>query len=121
MKYCTCCKKERPLKDFAFYTKYPSKPRSICKDCERERSKTYSRRLKNDPLKDEEKAIQEFNNLKAASKILTLFQEGFDISWDGESIITFANGDRRVHAKNANKELYSIIFARYCIEISKKL
>lgn len=63
----------------------------------------------------ESEIIKEFNTLKSADKILFLLRDGYDVSWDGKNIITFTKDGRVVHAKNANRKIYNLIFARYYI------
>ena len=68
----------------------------------------------------EEEIIREFNTLKLADKILELLIKGYDVSWSGKDTIIFNKGEKTVHAKHATKEMYNLIFARYCIEVEKR-
>lgn len=64
--------------------------------------------------------LWEFNILKSANQILKLLIEGYDVSWGGEDTIIFNKAEKTVHAKHATKEIYNLIFARYCIELEKR-
>lgn len=124
MRICKKCGIEKPLNCYTSYKNYPTKFRFVCKDCENEKARERGKKLKEefDKIKNEEsEIIREFNTLKSADKILSLLKDGYDVSWNGESIIIFNKGEKVVHAKNANKEMYNLVFARYCIELKKYL
>lgn len=122
MKVCKECGEEKPIKSFASYKNYPTRLRTSCKECEKEKARRRGEKIREELErlnKEEEEIINEFNKLMVADKILKLFQEGYDISWSGKDTIIFNKGKKTVHAKNANKQIYDLVFARYCIEIKK--
>lgn len=118
MKICKSCGREKSLEEYSRYHKYPTKSRPICKSCIKKRANFYKESNKDIFLKDDEEVIREFNILKSADKILKLFQDGYDVSWSGEGTVIFSKGEKVIHGKNATKEIYRLIFARYCIEKS---
>lgn len=123
MRICKVCGVEKSLNEYTSYKNYPTKFRYVCKECENEKAKKRGRKLREelDRLNtEEEEIIREFNTLKLADKILELLIKGYDVSWSGKDTIIFNKGEKTVHAKHATKEMYNLIFARYCIEVEKR-
>ena len=121
MKTCKVCGIEKSLKEYTSYTNYPTKQRRVCKVCISRLSMEKIQKLREELSQlNEENIIKEFNNLKSADRILELLVEGYDVSWSGEDIVIFNKAEKVVHAKNATKEMYNLIFARYCIEVEKR-
>ena len=123
MRTCKVCGVEKSLKEYTSYTNYPTKHRHTCRECVNKQMREKTEKIKEElnQLKEKEEIIREFNNLKSADRILKLLADGYDVSWSGEDTIIFNKAENVVHAKNATKEMYNLIFARYCIEIEKKL
>ena len=120
MRLCKKCGKNKSLENYRFYKKYPDKLKWVCKECENKESKKYGKRMREDLDREENEVIREFNSLKVSERILKLFQEGYDISWNKEEIIVFSKNNRRVFMKDATKSIYNLIFLRYCIELRNK-
>lgn len=124
MRICKECKIEKPLDCYTHYKNYPNKFRVICKECENKKSRERGKKLKEDfekQKKEEHNILIKFDQLQAASEILKLIKNGYDVSWSKqcENIVTFSKGSHIIHAKNATKEIYDLIFARYSLEFKK--
>ncbi|WP_407536435.1 hypothetical protein [Cetobacterium somerae] len=123
MKVCKKCGIEKPLNNYSSQKNYPANFRYICKDCENEEAREKNKKLRgelNKLKKNNDEIIQRFNTLKSADQILKLLKDGFDVSWGGRNLIIFNRGEEIIHAKNATKEMYDLIFARYCIYLNDK-
>lgn len=123
MRICKICGVEKPLSEYTSYKNYPTKFRHVCRECENKKARERGEKLREELIrlnKEEEEVIREFNRLKSADQILNLLIEGYDVSWSGEDTVIFNKAEKTVHAKNATKEMYNIIFARYCIELEKR-
>ena len=116
MRICKVCRVEKFLKEYTCYKNYATKHRHVCRECVNKQMREKTEKIKEElnQLKEKEEIIREFDNLKSAA-------DGYDVSWSGEDTIIFNKAENVVHAKNATKEMYNLIFARYCIEIEKKL
>lgn len=123
MRRCKLCGVEKKFSEYASYKNYPTKFKYICRECENLRAKERGEKLREELIrlnKQKEEIIREFNTLKSADQILNLLIEGYDVSWSGEDIIIFNKAEKIIRAKHATKEIYNIIFARYCIELEKR-
>lgn len=123
MRICKVCGVEKPLKEYTSYIKYRTTTyRQICKKCVNKEMREKAQKIKEEltQLKEKEDIIKRFNNLKSADRILKLLNEGYDVSWSGEGTIIFNKEGKVVHAKHATKEVYNLVFARYCIEIENR-
>ncbi len=123
MRICKVCKIEKSLNDYTSYKNYPTKFRTVCKECENKKARERGQKLRKELIqlnKEEEEIIKEFNTLKSADQILKLLIEGYDITWSGEDTIIFNKAEKTVHAKHATKKMYKLIFARYCLELEKR-
>lgn len=123
MKICKICGIEKPLNSYVAYRNYPTRYRHICKECEykrlKEREKKHKEKLAQ--LENEDKEIiRKFNELKSSDFILKLLMEGFSVNWSEKNTIIFNKADKIVCAKHATKEMYHLIFERYCIELKKR-
>ena len=123
MRICKVCRVEKPLKEYyTSYANYPIKYRYTCRECACKQMRGKIQKIKEElnRLKEKEDIIRVFNNLKSADRILKLLIEGYEVSWSGKDTIIFNKEGKIVHAKHATKEIYNLIFARYCIEIEKR-
>lgn len=123
MRICKVCGVEKSLKEYTSYTNYQTTTyRHICKKCANKEMREKTKKIKEElnQLKEKKDIIKRFNNLKSADRILKLLNEGYDVSWSGEGTIIFNKAEKVVHAKHATKEVYNLVFARYCIEIENR-
>ncbi|MGL5413944.1 hypothetical protein [Cetobacterium sp.] len=123
MRKCKVCGLEKPFKEYTSCTNYQTTTyRHICKKCVNKDMREKAQKIKEElnQLKEKEDIIKRFNNLKSADRILKLLNEGYDVSWSGEGTIIFNKAEKVVHAKHATKEVYNLVFARYCIEIENR-
>ncbi|MGL5574358.1 hypothetical protein [Cetobacterium sp.] len=122
MRICKVCEVEKSLKEYVSYTNYSTKHSYICRECVNKQMREKTGKIKEElnQLKEKENIIKRFNNLKLADRILILLNERYDVSWSGENTIIFNKAEKVVYAKHATKEIYNLIFARYCIEIENR-
>lgn len=124
MRICKICGEKKPMNEFTSYKNYPIKFRQICRECENRKARERGQNFRKELIRlntEEVEIIKVFNTLKSADKMLNLLIDGYDVSWSGEGTVIFNKAGKIVHAKNATKEIYEIIFARYCIELEKRL
>lgn len=118
---CKRCKEEKNIEEFRTYPSNNVKVGTVCTECEKKFAKEGRDKYNKYIQMTQDEVFEEFENLPHSKRMYKLIIEGYDVSYNGDSVIIFGKEGKRVFAKDSTKEIYDIVYAMYCYEIGKKV